>query len=131
QARQETTRTNPGRTQGDALGSAGQARRPDRPGTGMAIDDPRCGVTAMALTTPEWLARRGGELREDVAGRSWVVYFDGQPQYVLTPVPVAGKHGCHVMQSINGKSFACTGTFASPVEAVSGGLEDLRRVLGW
>jgi hypothetical protein len=84
----------------------------------------------MSVATPEWLARRGGEVRQSTLG-PWVVYFDRQPQYVLTPVPVAGKHGCQVVQSINGRRLDDGSSFASAEDAVWGGLEDLRKALGW
>jgi hypothetical protein len=83
----------------------------------------------MAVTTPEWLARHGGELRAEKA--SWVVFFDGAPQYRLTAIPVAGKFGCEVMQTINGKRVESGGTYATTDDAVRGGLEDLRKALGW
>lgn len=84
----------------------------------------------MALTTPDWLARRG-ELRPDVGGRSWVVFFDGAPQYRLEPVPVQGKHGCTIMQTINGKRVESPSVAATPEDAVRAGLEELRKALGW
>lgn len=83
----------------------------------------------MALTTPEWLARHGGELRAEKT--SWVVFFDRAPQYRLTPLPVAGKFGCEVMQTINGKRVESGGTYATMEDAIRGGLEDLRKALGW
>ena len=85
----------------------------------------------MSVTTPDWLARRGGAVRPRSDGRSWVAYFDGRPQYVLTPVPVKGQHGCEVMQSINGKRLDRGGAFPTLEDAVRGGLEDLRQALGW
>ena len=53
--------------------------------------------------TPDWLTHHGGELRANPDGQSYVVYFGGEPQYVLRPSPVRGKFGCHVTQTINGK----------------------------
>jgi hypothetical protein len=83
----------------------------------------------MALTTPEWLTRHGGELRVNHA--AWIVYFDKEPQYRLTAIPVAGKFGCEVMQTINGKREESSGTYPSAEDAIRGGLEDLRKALGW
>jgi hypothetical protein len=84
----------------------------------------------MLATTPDWLARRG-ELRPRGDGRSWVVYFDGRPQYVLTPVPAQGQHGCEVMQTNNGKLLDRGSTHPTVEDAIRGGLEDLRQALGW
>jgi hypothetical protein len=85
----------------------------------------------MALTTPDWLARHGGELRPSVGGRSWIVWFDDAPQYRLDPVPVRGKHSCAIIQTINGSSIPTTSISDSIEDAVRGGLEDLRKALGW
>jgi hypothetical protein len=85
----------------------------------------------MAQTAPEWLTKRGGALRSGVDGRSWFVYFAGAPQYEVTPVPVKGKLGCEIRQTINGRRLDCAGPYATAEEAVRGGLEDLRKALGW
>lgn len=85
----------------------------------------------MALATPEWLARHGGELRPGVDGHSRVAYFDGRPHYTLVPVPVKGRHGCCVMQTINGKRVDTGGAYNTVEDALRGGLEDLRKALGW
>jgi hypothetical protein len=84
----------------------------------------------MALTTPDWLARHGGEARK-AGERSWFVYFDGEPQYVLSPEPTAGKFSCSVMQTVNGRRLESGRVFPSAEEALQGGLEDLRKALGW
>jgi hypothetical protein len=83
------------------------------------------------MITPDWLARRGGELRPGPLGNSFYVYFDKEPQYAVTPVPVAGKHGCRVTQTINGKCVYAGGAHATESEAIQSGLEELRKVLGW
>jgi hypothetical protein len=85
----------------------------------------------MAVSTPEWLALHGGDLRPSKDGRSYVVYLAGEPQYVLTPVPARGAFSCRVAQTINGKRLDGGETCATPEEAVRGGLEDLRKALGW
>jgi hypothetical protein len=85
----------------------------------------------MAVSTPEWLTKHDGSLRAGPDGVSWVVVFDQQPQYVLKPVPAAGQYSCQVMQSINGRYLESGGTYPSAEEAVKGGLEDLRKALGW
>jgi hypothetical protein len=83
----------------------------------------------MTVSTPDWLSRHGAELRAE--RDSWVVFFDREPQYRLTPVPAAGKFACEVMQTINGRRLEGSGTYPTVEEAVRGGLEDLRKALGW
>jgi hypothetical protein len=85
----------------------------------------------MAITTPDWLTRHGGSLREGVAGRSWIVWISEEPQYRLVPVPAAGKFACDVTQTVNGRRLEGKETYPSLDAAVQGGLEDLRRALGW
>jgi len=85
----------------------------------------------MALTAPEWLVRRGGDVRLGSVGDSWLVLVAGEPQYRLVPVPADGKYSCQVIQTVNGKRLDKGGVFASPDEACRGGLEDLRQALGW
>ena len=83
------------------------------------------------MITPDWLARRGGELRRGPVDGGWFVYFDGEPQYALTPVPVSGKHSCQVTQTINGRRLDSGGVHATEDEAITAGLEELRLALGW
>jgi hypothetical protein len=83
------------------------------------------------MTTPEWLRQRGGEVRPGPLATTWFVYFDGEPQYSLTPVPAAGKHSCRVTQTINGRRLD-RGSVQDTVEAaLQAGLEELRQALGW
>jgi hypothetical protein len=83
------------------------------------------------VTTPDWLVHRGGSLREGTDGHSWFLLFGDEPQYRLAPAPVAGKYGCQVVQTNNGRRLDSGRTHPSPEEAVRGGLEDLRKALGW
>lgn len=85
----------------------------------------------MPAPTPDWLARHGGELRPRTPPNSWAVFLDHEPQYLLAVVPVAGKHGCKVTQSNNGRRLDAGASHATSEEALQGGLEDLRKVLGW
>jgi hypothetical protein len=85
----------------------------------------------MSIATPEWLSKRGGELKPNVQRNAWVVYFRGEPQYRLTPVPVTGKHGCQIMQTINSKRFDLQQAYTTPEEAVSAGLDAVKKLLGW
>jgi hypothetical protein len=83
------------------------------------------------MTTPDWLAQHGGEARASKDGHSAAVYFSGEPQYLLMLAPVAGKYGCKVVQSNNGKRLDGGAAFPSPEAAFQGGLDDLRKALGW
>ena len=85
----------------------------------------------MSVSTPDWLTRHGGELRGNADGESFAVYFGPELEYVLRLFPVQGKYGCRVKQTINGKHLESGTAQATPEEAVRGGLEDLRRALGW
>ncbi len=83
------------------------------------------------MTSPDWLARHGGDLRLASDGRTWLAYFDGAPQYKLVPSPAAGRFACVVSQMDNGKRIDTGATFPTVDEALSGGLEGLRGKLGW
>ena len=83
------------------------------------------------IPTPPWLTPHDGKLQTAVDGRSVVVLLDGEPQYVVTPIPVAGKHGSQLKQTVNGRILPTTGTYATDDEAIRAGLEDLRQALGW
>jgi hypothetical protein len=85
----------------------------------------------MAVTAPDWLTRHGGSLRASKDGLSWTVYLNGEPQYAVVPVPAEGKHSCKVFQTINGKRLDDGQTFATLEDAARGGLEALRKALGW
>lgn len=87
----------------------------------------------MSVATPDWLKQRTGELREasGSAYATWFVVFDRQPEYRLNPIPAGGKFACHVVQSRNGKRLDQGGVFPSQDDALRGGLEDLRKALGW
>ncbi len=85
----------------------------------------------MNVTTPDWLSRRGGEVRPRTAPDSYTVNLNGEPLYLLCLVPVAGKYGCRVTLTNNGQRLDSGKTFATADEAAGGGLEDLRQALGW
>jgi hypothetical protein len=50
---------------------------------------------------------------------------------VLSIVPAVGKYSCKVKQTINGRHLDSGKVHATVAEALQGGLEDLRQVLGW
>ena len=83
------------------------------------------------VTTPDWLAKRGGVLEPSALTGTWLVLLDGSPQYRLVPVPAAGKYGCQVTQTVNGRRLEGNSTYPSVEDAIRGGLEDLRKALGW
>ncbi len=85
----------------------------------------------MTVTTPDWLTRRGGEVRPRTAPDSCTVYLNGEPLYLLLLVPVAGKFGCKVMLTNNGQRLDRGQNYPTADEALRGGLEDLRQALGW
>lgn len=85
----------------------------------------------MAVTTPDWLAQHEGELRPSKGLDACAVYFAGQLQYVLVPVPAKGKFACRITQTINGRRLDNDATFATAEDAVRGGLTRLREALGW
>jgi hypothetical protein len=85
----------------------------------------------MTKPAPQWLSSRGGTLRQGIDGRTWFVLIDGEPLYALVPKPVAGQYGCDIKQTVNGKPLDFAETFAQPDGALSGGLEALRKALGW
>jgi hypothetical protein len=85
----------------------------------------------LPVKTPDWLTQRGGELRLSKDTHSGSVYFAGQLQYVLIPIPAKGQFGCRISETINGRRLDGDATFATSDEALRGGLEQLRDKLGW
>ncbi len=85
----------------------------------------------MAVTTPDWLARHDGVLQAAGVGDTYVVLFGAKPQYLLTPIPLRGQHGCSVVQTVNGRRLDGGATYPSAEDAIRGGLDDLRKALGW
>ena len=85
----------------------------------------------MAVTTPDWLKQREGDLQVSKDGRSGSVYFAGQLQYVLMPMPTKGKFACRISETINGRRLDGEAIYPTNEEALHGGLEVLRAKLGW
>jgi hypothetical protein len=85
----------------------------------------------MAVATPDWLEKRGGRLLPSKDGEAVLVYVGDEPQYLLMPMPAKGKFSCRVSQTVNGKRLDGEATYPSREDAVCGGLEDLRKALGW
>ncbi|HLJ91948.1 MAG TPA: hypothetical protein VKU02_02015 [Gemmataceae bacterium] len=84
-----------------------------------------------SVATPDWLAQRGGAVQVSTKRGTWLVLLEKSPQYRLVPIPAAGKYGCEVTQTVSGCRLEGSGTYPTPEDAVRGGLEDLRRSLGW
>jgi hypothetical protein len=85
----------------------------------------------MSVPTPDWLARHGGELRANPHEQSFAVYFGPELEYILRLVPIKGRYGCLVKQSVSGKHLESGTSWPTTDDALRGGLEDLRKVLGW
>ena len=86
---------------------------------------------ATTIPSPDWLAQHGAELRGNADGRSFTVYFGATLEYVLNIVPAEGQVTCKVKQTINGRHLESGAVHPTVEEALQGGLEDLRRALGW
>ena len=86
----------------------------------------------MPPTTPEWLTKRDGALTPGLRDFITVVAIGGQPNYRLEVRPAGGQFTCGVTQSVNGKRLDDgLARSATPDEALSGGLDQLRSYLGW
>jgi MFS family permease len=85
----------------------------------------------MAVNAPDWLKHHDCELKPSRDGHSWLVYLGKELAYVVAPVPAVGAFSCKVTQTINGKRLDHGGTFPTLEDAARGGLEDLRKALGW
>ncbi|HEV3117778.1 MAG TPA: hypothetical protein VGY58_12035 [Gemmataceae bacterium] len=85
----------------------------------------------MAVTTPDWLRKRNGEVRPATVDNAWLVLLAGEPQYRLAPVPARGRHSVQVTQTNNGQRLDKGDTYPTLEDALKGGLEELRQALGW
>ncbi|HEY8504615.1 MAG TPA: hypothetical protein VIL46_08535 [Gemmataceae bacterium] len=83
------------------------------------------------METPEWLRRRGGELRRGLSEETWLVLLGGQPQYKLFATPARGKYTCVVTRTVSGRRLDDQRIYPTLEEALRGGLEELRQKLGW
>jgi hypothetical protein len=83
------------------------------------------------MQTPAWLTQHDGALKLASDRELWIVHISAKPQYTLRTVPVQGKYGCAIKQINNGQTIESSGAYPSAQEAIQGGLEDLRRALGW
>src|SRR5436190_245471 len=83
------------------------------------------------MTAPDWLVQRGNALKLGSDGKTWFVLCNQQPNYSLAAVPVSGKFGCVIRQTINGKRIECPGMYPTAEEALRAGVDNLGEALGW
>ena len=83
------------------------------------------------MIAPDWLTQRGAALKLGSDGQRWYVLFAGRPDYSLIAVPVGATFGCAIRQTINGRRIESAGVYGSKEDAIKGGLDDLRKALGW
>ncbi len=83
------------------------------------------------VATPEWLARRGGNLRAGNPGYSLFVDVAGAPLYKLVIAPAGGSFVGHVTETITGRLVGDQASGATKEAAARAALEVLRKELGW
>jgi hypothetical protein len=83
------------------------------------------------MTTPDWLAARGGAVVKGLSDRTWNVTIDGEPQYRLDILPAKGQFTCAVVQTNNSRRLDGGKIYPTPDGALTGGLEEWRTFLGW
>lgn len=88
-------------------------------------------MSTATVSAPEWLSRHNATLTASKDGKSWLVHMNRELVYVLALIPVEGKHGIKLMQTINGKQIPVEGAHPSADKAYAAGLEKLRATLGW
>jgi hypothetical protein len=85
----------------------------------------------MNISTPDWLSTRGARLGPAVNGNSFLVLFNGDPQYQLVVAPAKGKFTCAITQTNNGRRLDKGLVYPGADDALRGGLAELRELLGW
>jgi hypothetical protein len=85
----------------------------------------------LTVEVPDWLKARDGDLRLSKDGHTLWVYFAGDPHYLVEPLPACGQFAARVTQTENGKRVDAKGPFPTRDAAFRGGLDELRRWLGW
>lgn len=88
-------------------------------------------MSTATVSAPEWLTRHNATLTASRDGKSWLVHMAQELVYVLALIPVEGKHGIKLMQTINGKQIPVEGAYPTSEQALAAGLEKLRVTLGW
>ena len=81
---------------------------------------------------PEWLAKRDGGFAPGLRDSTLFVTVAKQPHYRLETRPAKGQFVCNVSQTHNGKLIDdAAAVYPTPDAALAGGLERLKRQLGW
>jgi hypothetical protein len=88
-------------------------------------------VFMTTVTTPDWLNKHGGQLQGNAQGTACFVFLGSEPQYIVEAIPAGGQYACRVKQTVNGKRLESANLYSTPELAMAGGLEDLRKALGW
>ncbi|MBX9677260.1 MAG: hypothetical protein K2X38_00765 [Gemmataceae bacterium] len=83
------------------------------------------------MNAPQWLTQRLGSLKLGTDNRTWYVIFDGKPHYKLATIPAGNAFSCSVHQTENGVRIPSEAIQPNSDAALAGGLEDLRKSLGW
>jgi hypothetical protein len=83
------------------------------------------------ISTPDWLSLRGGQIRPGVSADTWLILLSNMQEYAAAIAPADGKFTCVVTQRNNGKRLDKGTVYAAAEAALQGGLEDLKRSLGW
>ena len=84
------------------------------------------------MTVPDWLQARGGSLKPGVRAETTLVVLEGNPLYKLEVRPAGGKFACAVSGTVNGRRLDdAAKNYPTAADALTGGLDQLREVLGW
>jgi hypothetical protein len=84
-----------------------------------------------APAVPDWLKSHDGDVRPSKDGHTLWIYLIGEPLYLIEPLPAAGQFSCRVTLTNNGQRVDAKGPFRTRLDAFQGGLDELRRWLGW
>lgn len=83
------------------------------------------------MTAPDWLSKRGAQLRPGLSAQTVYVEFAGIPQYRLDVVPAGGQFACAITQAVNARRIDEPTKYPDAAATLAGGLEQLRNKLGW
>jgi hypothetical protein len=83
------------------------------------------------MLTLDWLQVRQAEIKPSANGQSWLLYQGGQFLYAIVALPADGQYTNKIMESNNGNQIQKGKIFSTSLEALNGGLEELREYLGW
>lgn len=84
------------------------------------------------VSVPDWLVLHDGSFRPGIRPETTFVLVGGQPLYLLNVRPAAGQFACAVSNTVNGKRLDNkANSYPTAEGAFTGGLEQLRNVLGW